>query len=114
VVPDDTHLERDAGCFGKSECSGYAGIRHRHDDIRIGRCLGGQLVSHAAAYFIDGAALNDAVRTGEIDIFEHARAGRALRRETVGFNALVADDDDFAIVDFADEFRADNIQRTGL
>ena len=114
MVPDDAHLEWDAGRFGEAERGRHAGIRNRHDHVSIGRRFKRELIAHAAAHFIDRAALDEAVGAGEVDVFEDARARRARREGTDRLDAFFADHHNFAIVDLADKFSADDVKRAGF
>lgn len=73
-----------------------------------------QLAAHALAHVIDGLAIYDAVRAGEIDIFEQTRTGGLLTEGFEGGQAGFVDLDHFAMLNIAHEGGADHIKRTGL
>ena len=74
----------------------------------------GQLHAHLLADVVDGAPADDGVGPGEIDVFEDAGPGRADGERAMALDAFVGDDDDLAVVDLADEFGADHVERAGL
>ena len=119
MVADDAVFERNAAALRIAERGGRATIGHRHHDVGLDRGFVGKVLAHALAGRVDRAAGHNRIRTGEIDIFEQADPFRALRErlEAVdGGAAIVLDlaDDDFAILDIADELGADDVERAGL
>ena len=101
------------GC-GVADRRGHAGIGHRHDHVGVDGIFARQLRAHRLAHVIDRAAMDDGIGPGEIDIFEDAGACRLRREGLVAVDALVRDHDDFAILDVADEMRADDVERAGF
>ena len=62
----------------------------------------------------DAAALDDAVRAGEIDVLEDAEAGVAIVERPQTSDPARADDHDLSRCDIADELGANNVVRAGL
>ncbi len=58
--------------------------------------------------------MHDRIRPGEIDVFEDAGPRRLRRKRLEALDAALVDDDDLAILDVANETRADNVERAGL
>src|SRR5258708_24351999 len=87
VVADQTHAERNPGFKRVADGRGDAGIRHGDDDVRIHGMLARKEASEHLAAFIYGAAENDAVRAGEIDVLEDTLLKRLLWREANGLDA---------------------------
>ncbi len=63
---------------------------------------------------IDGLPANDGIGPGKIDVLEDAGPGRAHREGPMAFEAMVGDDDDFAVLDLAEKFGADHVERACL
>ena len=114
MAADDPHLIGNAALLGIAEGCGYTGVRHGHDDVSLDRMLPGQFQAHPLAHAIDRAAVHDAVRAGEIDVFEQAGAGPAGREGLERLQALVVDDDDLTVLDITLKGRADGVQRAGF
>src|SRR5260370_42496386 len=68
---------------------------------------------HLAA-FVHGAAENNAVGPGEIDVLENALLERLFWREVDGFDAGLRDAHHFAGLDFADVLRVEQIESAGF
>ena len=66
------------------------------------------------ARLVDAAAVNDGIRTREINELEDAHAVVARAGHFIGMNPLFVDDDDFTRLNIALECRADGIQRAAL
>ena len=50
----------------------------------------------------------------EVDVFEHAEGRLLFLEGPFRAKAVLADDQDFARLDFADEFRVNEVEGTGL
>ena len=73
-----------------------------------------QLTAHLLAHVIDRAATQNGVGTGEIDVFENAGPGGLAREGPVALDAFIGNHHHFAILDFAHETGADDVERTGF
>ena len=105
--------ERDAGFLGVADGGGRARLGHGDHDVGVEAVFAGQLAAHFHAGFVDGAAGDGRIRTGQVDVFEHA-AGRGRRREALGAHAVLVDGDELAGLDVADEGGADGGQGGAL
>src|SRR6186997_2618949 len=114
VVADDAVFEGQARHLRIANGRGHARVRDRDDDIGVGRSLARQLPAHLFPDFVDRAAADDRVRPGEVDIFEDTEPRRVFGNETVALDSLARDHHHFAILDLAQEFGADDVERTGL
>ena len=114
VVADDAELERHARFLREADGGGTpeSGI-----GTMTSASAGASRAScdaHLLADVVDGAAADDGVGAGEIDVFEDARARRAQREGAVALDAVGGDDDDLAVLDLAHELGADDVERAGL
>ena len=114
VVADDAELEGDAGLDGVAERRRHARIGHRDDDVGRDRALARQLGADPLARLVDAAALDDAVRPGEVDVLEDAEPPRAAGEGVLRMHAGGIDDDELAGLDVAHEVGADDVERAGL
>ena len=81
VVADDAEVERQAALGGVAHRGGDAGIRHRHHHVGRHGGLARQLGADGLARVVDRRALHHRIRTGEVDVFEHAEPlARAAER----------------------------------
>ena len=97
-----------------AERGGHAGIGHRHDDVGLGRRLAREFRAHRLARLVDAAPVHDRIRPGEIDVFEDAGPHALRRKRLQARHAVGVDDDHFAVLDVAHEFRADDVERARL
>ena len=74
----------------------------------------GQLGADVLAHVIDAAAFHDAVGSGEVDVFEDAKAVRDLGEGFEAVQPLFVDDDDLPRFHVAHELGVDDIQGAGL
>ena len=74
----------------------------------------GEFGAHRLAHVVDRAAADDRIRAGEIDVFEDAGPRRHRRKRLVALGAVLVEHDDFAGIDVADVFRADDVERAGF
>ena len=73
------------------------------------------MAPHLDSHFIHIAIRNRAVRTGKVNVFEDAKGAAVLIRKRVqAGNAFLVDDDDFAGLDIAHEFRLNEIEGASL
>src|SRR4051812_31838414 len=79
VVADDAEFERDAGMLAVADRGRHARIRHRYHDIDRHVALARELRTEGLAHLVDRAAVNDGIRTGEVDVFEDAGTRRDRR-----------------------------------
>ena len=114
MVTDDAKFKWHTELLGKTQGGGDAGVRNGHHHINITGRFQRQLTAHLFAHVIDRAATEDGVGAGEIDVLEDAGPCRLAREGPVALDALIRDDDDFAILDFAHEARADDVEGAGL
>src|SRR5262249_39635296 len=86
------------------------GVGHWDHNVSVDWKLSGQLAPHFRPDLGHIDSANDAVRPGEIDILEHAK-GRLLFLEwEFRTYPILADDQDFAGRDFANEFGVNQIE----
>ena len=78
MVADESVLVGDAELLGEAERGVVAGVRHRHDEIRLDRVQAGELAAHGGAHPGDVDVADDAVRPGEIDVLEDAEGALLL------------------------------------
>src|SRR5262245_43590998 len=94
VVPDEPHVEGDARRPRVTERREHAGVRNRHDDVRVRRLLPEQLLAEALPHRLDRLPEHDAVRPREVHVLEDAGGGPDRREGLVGVHpAHVADRD---------------------
>ncbi len=86
MIANQAHAEGDFGFEGVANGGGHAGIGHGYDDIRIDRMLLCEEAAQHLAAFVHGAAENDAVGPGEIDVLENALLERLLRCKVDGLD----------------------------
>ena len=114
MVANDAEFERQAACARVTDRGRNARVGDRHDHVGVGRGLARQLRAHRLAGVVDGSAMNDRVGPGEIDIFENARPWRLPGQREEALHPVAVDDHHFAVLDVADEFRPDDVERAGL
>src|SRR6516164_7358961 len=114
VVADDAEFEGHAGMLAVADGSRYAGIRHRHHDIHRDVTFARELRAESLADVVHRSSSDDGVRPREIDIFEDTGPRRPWRERLVALRATLVEHDDFAGLDVADIFRADDVERAGL
>ena len=91
-----------------------AEVGNRHDHVRVGGGLARKLRAHRFAGVIDASPMNDRVWSGKINVFEDAWPGWQPGHRKQALHAVAIDDHDFAILDVADEFSADDVESAGL
>ena len=101
VVADDAELVGNAGLLREADRRRHAGIRHRHDDVGVGRRLARELGAHRLAHVVDVAAADDRIRPREIDVFEDAGPRRHRRERLVRLRAVLVEHHDLAVLDVA-------------
>ena len=113
-VFDQAVGEGNAGFAGIAHGGRVAGFRNRDDQVRaLGRVFAGQAAANVHTGGIDGAALDIAIRAGQVDVLEDA--AMALGGCKVhGADASLIDGDELARFNLADELSAADIERTGL
>src|SRR6266852_5944887 len=102
VIANQAHAKGNFGFERIADGRGHAGIGHGDDDIRIDGMLLREEASEHLAAFVHGAAKHNAVRAGEIDVFENALLKLFLRREVDGLDSGFRDAHHFAGFDLAD------------
>ena len=105
--------ERDAALLGVPRRGRRARLGHGHHQVGLDGELAGQPAAHLDARLVDAAAADRGVGAGEVDVLEHA-ALRLRRREQVGAQAVLVDDQQLAGLDLADDARADRGERRAL
>ncbi len=94
--------------------AGRARLRHRDDQVRVRRALGGELPADFLPRGLQAAARDRGVRPGQVDVLEQA-APRGRRARTVcDRDPVLVDRDHLARLDLAHERRADDVQRRRL
>ena len=114
MVADNPKVEGDARLGGVAKRRRHAGIRHRDDDIGGHAGLTRQFGADGLARAIDAGALDDAVGTGEIDIFENAKPPRPIAEGEQRGDALGVDHHHLASLDVAHELGANDVQGAGF
>ena len=114
VVADDAEFERQAALSRVADRRRNPQIGHRHDDVGVGRRLARQFRPHRLAGVVDGSTMHDRIGPGEVDVFEDAGPRRLPRQGKEALRPVGVDHDHLAVLDVADEFRADDIERAGF
>src|SRR5690606_23584406 len=116
---NDAEFERDAARLGVADRRGRAAIGHRHDDIGLDRRLFREIDPHLLARRVDRPAGDDRVWAGEVNVLEQAdalgpRGERLYRIDGDRAIGLGLADHHFAVLDIANERRADDVERAGF
>ena len=114
VIADEGVLVGNVELVRESERGIVARVGHRHDEVGFDRKFSRQLAAHLGPHFGDVDAADDAVGPREIDVFEHAKGRLLFLEGPFRAKAVLADDEDFARLDFADEFRVNEIEGASL
>src|SRR5690606_33056786 len=114
VIADQAELERQVRGLGIADRQRYAGVRHRNHDVRGGRRLARQLGADALARLVHALALDHAVRPGEIDVLEDAKAPGWIGERLDALDAFASRPHHLARLDVAHEAGAHDVERTGL
>src|SRR5262249_53558058 len=114
VVADDAKLVGDARLLGITDRRRNAGIGNWDHYVGASRRLAGELCPHRLAHVVDVAAADEGIRTREIDVFEDAWPRRRGREWFVRMHAVFIEHHDFAVLDVADVFRPDDVERAGF
>ena len=103
AVFDETVVEGDAGLSRIADGCGNGRIGDRHDNIRFGRPLDGELLAQFLPHLVHALAVPFAVGSGKINKLEGAarRSGGGGCRAVPG-DFFAAHHDDFAIFHLAD------------
>ena len=105
-------LEGDARSLGIADGRRVAAVRDGNDDIRIILRFVPHFPAHVQASLIDILAVDDTVRTGEVNVFE----GTDLLARCLGknrrFDAFFVDLDKFARLYVADKLGTDGVEGT--
>src|SRR5207244_13029418 len=84
MIADEPHLVGNARLLRIPERRAHPGVRHRDDDVALGRILAGELPAQLLAHGVDVAAPQHRVRPREVHVLEHALQPLAGRRHAVG------------------------------
>ena len=114
LVLHEAHLIRDAAFLGIAHGGAQAGFRDAHDHVSLHGALPVQTPAGLLAVRMDIAAVDVAVRTGEIDVFHRAHPMLLDAGIPVGPDPLVVQADDFARIDVTDELRAHDLKGAGF
>jgi len=112
VTSYESHIEGYAALLGVSDGSGCPGIRDGDDDIGLDGVFDCESPAEFFSEFVDVLAENAAALFGEINVLEDAvgRGDGALRDEESAFYAVFVNRNDFARLDFSNEFSADCVE----
>src|SRR5260370_26184085 len=110
VIANQAHAEGNFGFERVADGCGHAGIGHGDDDIGVDRMLSREKAAEHLAAFVHGAAEDDAVRAGKIDVLENALLERLFWREVNGLDAGFGDAYHFAGFDLADVLGVEQIE----
>ena len=114
MVADNPQLKRHPAFRRIAHRRGHAAIGHRHHHIGRHMAFPRQHRADALARLIHRQPFDDRIRPGEVDIFKHAEPARLLAERLEALNAGIGDNHHLARLHIAHEFRAHNVQRTGL
>ncbi len=114
AVLDQTHAVRDARELRVADRCRDARVGHADDDVSADRMLDGQILAGLLTGKLYRRAVDDRVRTGEIDILKYARRGLALDVAVHAAQLAVFNDTDLARLHVADELCAERVERAGL
>jgi hypothetical protein len=114
MIADDAKLERHAGMLTVADGGRHAGIRNGHHDIDLDVAFTRELRAKRLADFIHGSPAHDGIRPRKVDVLEDAGPRRLWRKRFMALRAVLVEYDDFAGLDVADIFRADDVERAGL
>ena len=114
MVANDAEFERQAAFARVADRGRNARVGDRHDHVGVDRGLARQLRAHRLAGVVDRSAMNDRVGPREIDVFEDAGPSRLPRQREEALHPVAVDDHHLAVLDVADEFRPDDVERAGL
>ena len=114
MVANDAEFERQAAFARIADRGRNAGIGDRHDHVGLDRGLARQFRAHRLAGVVDRSAMNDRVGPREINVFEDAGPSRLPGQREEALHPVAVDDHHFAVLDVADEFRPDDVERAGL
>src|SRR5476649_800577 len=116
TVLDEAFAELDAQVVGQFQGSGTAGVRNRDDHVDVvvralAKDLVGQLLAHAQTRLVDRDAVDDRVRTRQIDVFENARCIFGIGGALAGVQlAVFGDVHRFARREVANQGEAKHVQ----
>src|SRR5690348_2538773 len=114
VVADDAELEGKSRLVGIADGRWNRGIRNGDDHVCRGGAFLGEFDACAFALLVDIAALDDRIRSREIDVFEDAETMRLLGKGVIALNPVLGDHDHLARRNVAHKFGADNVEGAGL
>src|SRR5271166_2529283 len=114
MIANEAEVEGDFGFEGIANGCGNAGVWDGDDDVGVDGMFAGQNAAEGFAAGVDGAAEDDAVGSGEIDMLKNALLVMFWRGEVDGLDAGLGDADHFAGGDFADVLRVEEIESTGF
>src|SRR5206468_6547894 len=109
VITDERVGVRNIQLLSETESRVISGIRYRHDDVGLNGELSRKFAAHLHPHFSDIHAADHAIRSREINVFEHAKCGPLVREWPFRAESGLVDDQDFARFNFADELRMDQI-----
>ena len=114
TVFDEADAVRDARELGVADGCRDTGVRHADNDVRADRMLNGQILASLLTGKLDRRAVDDGVRTGEINILKYAGGGLALNVAVHRAQLAVFYDADLTRLHVADKLRAERVERAGL
>ena len=112
TVLDEAVLEGDARSLGVADSCRVAAVRDGNDDVRIILRFVPHFPAHVQAGLVDVLAVDDAVRTGEINVFKGTDLLARCLGKDCRFDALFIDLDEFAGLYVADELGTDGVEGT--
>ncbi len=103
MIADKGVFVRNFQFLGETERGIIARVWHRNNDVGLDRKLACEFATHFGAHFANIDAAEDAVRSREINVFEHAK-GRLLRlKRKLRTHSVFVDDQNLTGLNFANE-----------
>ena len=93
---------------------GVPGVRDRDHEVGLDRCLAGEDLAHPAADLLQDAPLDPRVRPGEVDVLEDAVGLAPGGHDLPALESVGGQRDRLAGIDFANQLRADDVERAAL
>ena len=115
VIANQAHAKGQAGFERIADRGGHAGVGHGHDEIGVGGLLAREQAAQHFAAAVDGAAKDQAIGARKIDVLENAvLVAASAGAKWIDSTPLLEMRTHLAGLDFANVFRADQIERAGF
>src|SRR5882762_5679693 len=114
MIANQAHAEGNFRFKRVADSCRHAGIWHGNDNVGVDRMFLCEEAAEHLAAFVYGAAKNNAVRAGEIDMLENALLELFFRGEVNGLDAGFGDAHHFTGFDLADVLGVQEIEGAGF